>query len=118
MKKLILIILILLITTIHSYSIKPTTYTNVQRIGGRFFLNYQNQKPDGTIEYYPMALQLWCEAITTDGGVRKVSTVKLIGKPKDTKYTNKEIYNRMPQEMKSVLKDLINEAISEDISSD
>ena len=103
---------------------KDITFRNVKGFQGRMMFNYPvSVSPGGdpeTFEFFPIAIQFFCEATGNGSAFRRLENVVTIGNQRASKYTPREIYtlvkNNVGIDIANAIKDLYINAINDDIS--
>ena len=112
-----ILILLFLAVSVTAFADKPTSYTTINRLGGRLSFNTEIQISETITQYAPLQVQVWCDAHTEDGGKRKVREYENFGDLSDVSLSGKPLYNGIPAsiDIKPLLKDLYNNAVSVDL---
>jgi hypothetical protein len=96
---------------------RTTNYSELRNL--LLVVSFNQPTGEHGLDIQPVQVEARCEAVTTEGAVRNVSTKLNVGAVQDTKLTNKEIYTRVKAfntPLANLLKDAILEALNEDIS--
>ena len=119
MKTLVLALCLCLLTPF-AYAEKPTNYVTVKDV--RLLLAFNVERPTTTTEgemvmyYLPIYIQIVGQAVTSDGGTKGVRQAKELGTPSLTPLTNKQLYQLLPAQLQGLFKDLIQDAINENVT--
>lgn len=104
---------------------KPTSYDSATDPWVRIVFNHAVQETDAegnpVTKYHPARIDMFCDAITTEGKKVRVGNSEPVGDNRDTKYTHQELYAKMSQAgmpafFLNQLKDLRLLATADDIS--
>jgi len=104
---------------------KDITFRSIEHLAGRIIFNYEVKtiipEEGDLVEYYPVAIQFYCNAIGNGTANRRLESTITLGSKRELEYTPNEIYirikNKMGQDIADEIKDLYIEALNEDIST-
>ncbi|HDY66384.1 MAG TPA: hypothetical protein ENH85_01185 [Candidatus Scalindua sp.] len=118
MKKLFLSILLIGILIAPSFAAKQFTLDSIENINGYIQFN-PTQSVNKEIKYYPMVIRFQAQAVGND--IRyDVGNFLVLGQPKDTPYTPKELYkflkNKINPKVANQFKDIYLQGINADPS--
>lgn len=113
MKKIIvLLIIIFLGSFMVAKADKPTNYVKCGRVTMEIEFNVEDEDS----LYVPIRVNADAPVYTEDGGLKRMRVWRDYGTPAEDRYTMKQIYQLLPAQLQTVLKDLYLEAINEDVS--